>query len=93
MWTQAALAAALVALTGLSAFAQTAPGAPGTPQVIPEKQGEPLSSGRSESLSDTLESGKGVITPKSGVDPGIVQPPPVPEPNTTPVIPPPSGAR
>ncbi len=90
----------LVAAIGLqgAAFAQTAPGAPGSNQVIPEKDqsipstapkgGEPLASGRSESLSDKLDASGGVIKPKPGVDPGIVHPAPVPNPNSTPVIPP-----
>ncbi len=90
--------AAAIALQAGAAFAQTAPGAPGADQVIPEKDrslpnaqpkgGAPLTSGRSESLSDKLNAGGGVIKPKPGVDPGIVRPAPVPEPNSTPVIPP-----
>ncbi len=84
----ALFSAAAMTLAAPCALAQTAPGAPGTSQVIPEKQGEPLNSGRSESLSDKLDSSGGVIKPKPGVDPGIVKPAPVPEPNSTPVIPP-----
>ncbi|ACK50052.1 hypothetical protein Msil_1083 [Methylocella silvestris BL2] len=80
--------AALTTLSAPYALAQTAPGAPGTSQVIPEKQGEPINSGRSDSLSDKLDESGGVIKPKPGVDPGIVKPAPVPEPNSTPVIPP-----
>ena len=92
-----AAAAALQASTASAAFAQTEPGAPGSNQAIPEKlrpdpksspQSEPLSSGRSESLSDKLDKSGGVIKPKPGVDPGIVKPAPVAEPNSTPVIPP-----
>jgi hypothetical protein len=87
------VAAALQAGVG---FAQ-APAAPGSNQAIPEKirpdpktvpQEEPLSSGRSESLSEKLDKSGGVLKPKPGVDPGIVKPAPVPEPNSTPVIPP-----
>ncbi len=48
-----------------------------------------LTSGRSESLSEKLNAGGGVIKPKPGVDPCIVKPAPVPEPNSTLVIPPP----
>ncbi|PNG24981.1 hypothetical protein [Methylocella silvestris] len=84
----AAVLAALTTLTAPFAMAQSAPGAPGTSQVIPEKQGEPLNAGRSESLSGKLDESGGVIKPKPGVDPGIVKPAPVPEPNSTPVIPP-----
>ncbi|WP_395665932.1 hypothetical protein [Methylocella sp.] len=98
-------AAALAASLALFAFApgaaqaQTAPGAPGTPnalpqkQAIPEKVDEPLRSGRSESLSDRLDETNGVVKPPPGVDPGIVQPAPVPHPNSTPVIPPPPGPQ
>jgi hypothetical protein len=97
MQTRTLLLLAAVAFQASAAFAQTAPGAPGSDQVIPEKdrslpntlpKGEPLQSGRSESLSDKLNAGGGVIKPKPGVDPGIVKPAPVPEPNSTPVIPP-----
>ena len=42
----------------------------------------------SESLSTKLSKSGGVITPKPGVDPGMKVPAPVPQPNTTPVIPP-----
>jgi hypothetical protein len=85
--------AAAIGLSG-AALGQTAPGATGSNDVIPEKDrappgGAPTTSGRSDSLSDRLDSSGGVIKPKPGVDPGIVQPAPVPNPNSTPVIPPP----
>lgn len=90
---------ATVGLFGGSALAQSEPGAAGSNQVIPEKDqalpssepkgGSPLTSGRSGSLSDKLDASGGVIKPKPGVDPDIVQPAPVPNPNSTPVIPPP----
>ncbi|VTZ26643.1 conserved exported hypothetical protein [Methylocella tundrae] len=90
--------AAAVGFYAIPAVAQTAPGAPGGNEVIPEKNraipsaqpkdGVPLTSGRSGSLSDRLDAGDGVIKPKPGVDPGIVRPAPVPNPNSTPVIPP-----
>ena len=79
--------AAVIGVFGASALAQTAPGAPGSNQAIPEKDpsllgaepkdGVPMSSGRSGSLSDKLDASGGVIKPKPGVDPGIVQPAPV----------------
>ncbi len=89
--------AVAIGLSGGATLAQTAPGAPGSDQVIPEKdqalpnseQGAPLTSGRSGSLSDKLNSSGGVIKPKPGVDPGIVKTAPVPDPNSTPVIHPP----
>jgi hypothetical protein len=42
-----------------------------------------------ETLSQRLDRNDGVITPPSGTDPGISVPAPVPNPNSTPVIPPP----
>lgn len=44
-----------------------------------------------ESLSKRLSRTEGVIKPPEGVDPEIRVPAPVPEPNTTPVIPPPGS--
>ncbi len=96
MMKQAALGAGLLFLAAGSAFAQTAPGAPGTDQVIPEKQGAPITkdapssevqSGRS--LSQKLDATNGVIKPDAGIDPGINTPAPVANPNSTPVIKPP----
>ncbi len=92
------LLAAAMGLQGAVALAQGAPGAAGGNNVIPEKDrslpraepgnGEPLSTGRS--LSDKLDASGGVIKPKPGIDPGIVQPAPaVPNPDSMPVIPPP----
>jgi acetyl esterase/lipase len=43
------------------------------------------------SLSDTLGRTDGVLTPPRGIDPGIRAPAPVPDPGTTPVIPPPGS--
>ncbi|MGI8568515.1 MAG: hypothetical protein ACR2KT_05350 [Methylocella sp.] len=56
------------------AFAQTAPGDPAGAEIIPEKD-----------LSRPQDM---VIKPKQNVDPAIVKPAPVPNPNSTPVIPP-----
>ncbi len=44
--------------------------------------------GSGESLSSKLSKSDGVITPKADVDPGMHKPAPVPQPNSTPVIPP-----
>ncbi len=46
---------------------------------------------KSESLSEKLDRQKGVIKPKRDVDPLINKPAPVPNPNSTPVIPPPGS--
>ena len=83
-------------------FAQTAPGDPAGSQTIPEKdQSRPqdiprgekdgVGSGRSGSLSNKLNASDGVIKPTPGIDPGIVKPAPVPNPHSTPVIPPPGA--
>lgn len=57
--------------------------APGQVQTAPEvaKPNEPL--------SDTLSRSQGVVTPPANIDPGIHAPAPEPNPQTTPVIPPP----
>lgn len=71
------------------ALAQTTPTPPaGSRQVIPEKQGQPLQSGRSESLSHKLDKTDGVIKPSEDIDPGMRTPAPDPRPHSTPVIPP-----
>ena len=96
---KAALPLVLTALLGLGsggAVAQIAPGDPAN-QTIPEKDlsrpaeggtqnGNAASDGKS--LSEKLDKSGGVIKPAEGVDPQIVQPAPVPDPNSTPVIPP-----
>lgn len=90
-------AAAVAACAPSPAFAQTAPGDPASrAQTIPEIEskkplGEPdqgLKSGRSEGLSDKLNSSNGVIAPPSGVDPGMDKPAPAMRPNAMPVVPP-----
>ena len=43
----------------------------------------------SPSTENKADKGKGVIKPKQDIDPGIVRPAPVPDPNSTPVIKPP----
>ena len=90
-----ALPLVLTALLGLGsgggAVAQIAPGDPAGNQTIPEKDlsrpaeggtknGNAASDGN-QSLSDKLDKSGGVIKPREGVDPQIVQPAPVPDPN------------
>jgi hypothetical protein len=86
------LAAALVG-GSFPALAQTTPGAPGTDQVIPEKdRTRPADQpGSSQSLSDKLDKSGGVLKPSGDVDPQMAKPAPVPNPNSTPVIPPPGS--
>jgi hypothetical protein len=92
----------LLGLGAGGASAQTAPGDPAGNQTIPEKdlslpeasrprgtQGESVGDTHKKSLSDKLDASGGVIKPAPGVDPEIVKPAPVPQPNSTPVIPPP----
>ena len=105
---KAALPGVLTALLGLGsggggAVAQIAPGDPAGNQTIPEKdlsrpaeggtQNGNAASDGNQSLSDKLDKSGGVIKPAEGVDPQIVQPAPVPDPNSTPVIPPPGTPR
>jgi hypothetical protein len=73
-----------------------APNMPPTDQVVPEKiqPQEPSSTGTVGSdatLSDKLEATDGVIRPRTNIDPEITAPAPVPNPGTTPVIPPPGS--
>jgi len=86
------------------ALAQMEPGQAGNPkEVIPEKAPalpktepyhgvpqpqNPLRSGRS--VGKTLDNSNGVVTPPKNVDPGMSRDAPVPQPHTTPVIPPPT---
>jgi hypothetical protein len=91
-------AAALVVSAGLAtaALAQGTPvqpqprdpNMPSTQNTVPEKI-DPNATG--STLSDKLERTEGVIKPPAGVDPGITTPAPVPNPGTTPVIPPPGS--
>ena len=98
---KAALPLVLTALLGLGsggAVAQIAPGDPAGNQTIPEKdlsrpaeggtQNGNATSDGNQSLSEKLDKSGGVIKPAEGVDPQIVHPAPVPDPNSTPVIPP-----
>jgi hypothetical protein len=89
----------LTALLGLGSGGAVAQIAPGD-QTIPEKDlsrpdashpggAQGGSVDHEKNLSDKLDASGGVIKPSPGVDPEIVKPAPVPEPNSTPVIPPP----
>jgi hypothetical protein len=92
----------LLGLGAAGASAQTAPGDPAGNQTIPEKdlsrpdasrhggaQGGSVVDDQEKNLSNKLDASGGMIKPPPGVDPQIVKPAPVPEPNSTPVIPPP----
>lgn len=93
--------AGLLGLGAVGASAQTAPGDPAGNQTIPEKDLSRPDASRAggtqggagdkheKNLSDKLDASGGVIKTPPGVDPEIVKPAPVPEPNSTPVIPPP----
>jgi hypothetical protein len=86
--------AAMLAGTSFPAVAQTTPGAPGTDQVIPEKdRTRPADQpgNAQQSLSDKLDKSGGVIKPSGDIDPKMAKPAPVPNPNSTPVIPPPGS--
>ena len=91
------LLAAVFGFSAAPAAAQVTPGDPAGNQTIPEKdQSRPRDMPKGEkdgnkTLSDKLNASGGVIKPPPGIDPdpGISKPAPVPEPNSTPVIPPP----
>lgn len=92
----AALALALPLLLPAFALAQPTPAEPAAPggqaappeKIEPERPiGEPRAG---ESLGEHLDRTDGVIQPPKGVDPGLVEPPPVPPAALpTPVSPPP----
>jgi hypothetical protein len=67
------------------------PNMPAPHNTVPEKIEPNSTSSTGGTLSDKLERSGGVITPPSGVDPGISTAAPVPHPGTTPVIPPPGS--
>jgi hypothetical protein len=89
------LSAAAVAVT-LSVTAVTAAAASQTSpnqsssQKVPEASQDRVAG---QTLSGQLKQNNGVIHPPSAVDPGAVQAPPPAGPQSTPVIPPPGGAR
>lgn len=72
---------------------QQAPNMPPPQQVPAEKvePNEPSSTGSTGTLSDKLEKSDGVIRPPETATPDMTVPAPVPEPRTTPVIPPPGS--
>src|SRR2546423_1860169 len=78
------LLAAVFGFSAAPAAAQVTPGDPAGNQTIPEKdQSRPQDMPKGEKKG-------GVIKPaQEDIDPGISNPAPVPEPNSTPVIPPP----
>jgi hypothetical protein len=91
------LAAAMVIGLGGSgaAWAQTVqprdPNMPDPKTTVPEKVDPPMATTAGQTLSDRLEKSDGVIKPPSNVDPGITATPPVPNPGTMPVVPPPGS--
>lgn len=89
-----AMALALSGLMAAGALAQTQPRDPNmpAPQNVPaEKMSPDLGSTGSTggTLSDRLERSEGVIRPPTTATPDMTVPAPVPNPGTTPVIPPP----
>lgn len=64
------------------------PNMPGQHNTVPEKIDQ---TGTTGTLSDKLERTEGVIRPSPNLDPGITVTPPVPNPGTTPIIPPPGS--
>lgn len=87
---------------GCAALAQTRipqqrpPNMPAPENTIPEKvdPSDPPTTGSTRSnepLSEKLEKSEGVIRPPENISPDMTVPAPVPNPGTTPVIPPPGS--
>ena len=94
------LLSTLLVATGSAALAQApvpqqqAPNMPAANETIPEKiaPNEPSTTGATGgTLSEKLEASDGVIKPPTNMDPEMAVPAPVPNPGTTPVIPPPGS--
>jgi hypothetical protein len=93
---------AVVMLSGslaMPAFAQTQPRDPNmpNPNSVPAEKMAPDASttgstGSGQTLSDRLQQSEGVIRPPSTAAPDMTVPAPVPNPGTTPVIPPPGSS-
>jgi hypothetical protein len=79
------IVAVAVCLGASQALAQTGQAVPEIdPKRVPAEKVQPR-----ESLSEKLSETEGVIRPPEGIDPDIKVPAPVPNPDTTIVIPPP----
>ena len=90
------LLSTLLVATGSAALAQApvpqqAPNMPAPKETIPEKIAPNDPSTTGATLSEKLEASDGVIKPPANMDPEITVPAPVPNPGTTPVIPPPGS--
>jgi hypothetical protein len=93
------LFATIILTGGLSAASaqapmqQQAPNMPAPKDVPAEKidPDDPLATGSTGNLSDRLERSDGVIRPPDTATPDMNVPAPVPDPGTTPVIPPPGA--
>ena len=71
---------------------QQAPNMPPLERMPPEKiEPDPNTTGSTGTLSDKLEQSDGVIRPPTTATPDMNVPAPVPDPGTTPVIPPPGS--
>jgi hypothetical protein len=72
---------------------QQAPNMPPLDRMPAEKvaPNEPSATGSTGTLSDKLEATEGVIRPPTTATPDMTVPAPVPNPGTTPVIPPPGS--
>jgi hypothetical protein len=85
-----AVAFAMSVLFGISgAAAQVQQPGIGAQNAPGQGTATPEDSKPGQSLSDKLSRSQGVVKPPSDIDPGIHAPAPEPDPQTTPVIPPP----
>src|SRR2546430_8723480 len=82
------LLAAVLGFSVAPASAQVTPGDPAGNQTIPEKD-----QSRPQDMPKGEKKGGVIRPPQEEIDPGISKPAPVPEPNSTPVIPPPGTPR
>ena len=83
------IAAAFFLAAIAPSFAQTGvPASSGNGKLIKGGEMTSPSASPSDSLSTKLNKSDGVITPNANVDPNMKVPAPVPQPNSTPVIPP-----
>ena len=88
MHLKTGIAAALILASIMPTHAQTdVPASSGNGKLIKGGDATSPATGRGD-LSTKLNKSDGVITPNANVDPGIKVPAPVPQPNSTPVIPP-----
>jgi hypothetical protein len=94
---KSALVLAVSGAMATASLAQTQPQAPNmpNPQAVPAEKMAPdmgTTGSTGETLSERLSRTEGVIKPPASATPDMTVPAPVPNPGTTPVIPPPGSS-